>query len=181
MLKEIKGNLFDQKAEAICITTNGFITTHGTAVLGRGVALGARALWPEIDAILGVKLKFYGNHVYLLTETSDNLLGPHKLPYALFNFPVKPDFIKVNKDMSNLVPHMRKYAFPGKTMPGYAAKADMAIIKRSCSELMTLVSEKGYSDVILPRPGCGAGGLNWDTVKKEISDLLGPEIRIINK
>lgn len=34
--------------------------------------------------------------------------------------------------------------------------------------------------VLLPRPGCGNGKLQWDFVKREIEDLLDDRVTIVN-
>ena len=37
-MKEIRGDLFTQEADTICITTNGFVKANGECVMGRGCA-----------------------------------------------------------------------------------------------------------------------------------------------
>lgn len=50
-------------------------------------------------------------------------------------------------------------------------KADIELIKRSLNELVDLVPPE-FSEIIIPRPGCGNGGLSWNFVKEEIKDIL---------
>ncbi len=51
-MHEITGDLFEsEKADAICILTNGFINAQGANTMGKGCALGAKQRWPG-------KLKF---------------------------------------------------------------------------------------------------------------------------
>lgn len=47
-------NIFDlaDRADAICITTNGIIKTDGRAVMGKGIALEASKRFPGIDFTL---------------------------------------------------------------------------------------------------------------------------------
>ena len=52
-MKEITGNLFDQTADAICITTNGFVKDNGRCVAGRGCAKMAKDRWRNFDLELG--------------------------------------------------------------------------------------------------------------------------------
>jgi hypothetical protein len=176
---EITGNLFDQEADAICITTNGFVNTHGFAIMGRGVALAAQKQFPGIDFTLGNMIRMHGNRVNFLTD-STNVIAHRRVPYAILSFPVKPDFVKANDDMSNIVPHMRRYCYPGKTLPGWASMGDEGIIMASCFEIKRLADDRSWNKVVVPRPGCGAGGLDWDKVKEEIGPILDDRFHLIS-
>jgi hypothetical protein len=56
-------NIFDlaSRADAICITTNGNIKADGSAVMGRGIALQAKRLFPGIQHYLSDHLRRLGN------------------------------------------------------------------------------------------------------------------------
>jgi len=49
------------RADAICITTNGLTKANGEAVMGKGIALQARQRFPGIDRVLGDHLRTRGN------------------------------------------------------------------------------------------------------------------------
>ena len=81
-MKEIKGNLFDQKVDVICITTNGSVKKDGRAVMGRGCALEAKEMFPELPLLLGNSLETFGNFLHYLKYYPE-----HK--YTICAFPVK--------------------------------------------------------------------------------------------
>lgn len=60
-------------------------------------------------------------------------------------------------------------------------KADLELIKVSCQQLMDLCTWFSWRTVLLPRPGCGNGGLHWDAVERVISPLLDSRIIVISK
>ncbi|MHA1962665.1 MAG: hypothetical protein ACW99U_20935 [Candidatus Thorarchaeota archaeon] len=49
--------------------------------------------------------------------------------------------------------------------------ADLDLIKRSAEQLTILMDDWGYSNVALPMPGCGNGGLTWEVVEPVINFL----------
>ena len=157
---EIKGNLFEQKADAICITTNGYVKRDGTSVMGRGCAKKATELYDNIEFTLG-QLNRKGNNVYLLVEGAVNVCS----------FPVKDRIEKCKEDKSNVVKHMQSKMSPKQPVMGWACKARLDIIDKSCKQLVKLTNTHGWSKVVIPRPGCGAGELLWDEVKLILEQL----------
>lgn len=130
----------------IVIPTNGERKSGGLAVMGAGVAKRAAELMPTLPAILGARLKDFGNHVawlgfHALSERSPLSTATR----AVVSFPTKHKW----RDMSSA-----------------------ELIERSAKELVRLVDGHGEqispSLVLLPRVGCGFGGLGWREVVRPI-------------
>ena len=56
-----------------------------------------------------------------------------------------------------------------------------ALIDRSCRELVDLVDRQNWPAVIVPRPGCGVGGLEWKEVRKIIARYFDHRFTLIQK
>ena len=173
-MKEIRGNLFAQEADAICITTNGFVKANGKAVMGRGCAHEATKRWEDIDTALGRHLNTRGNIVGLLVTS---LAKPN--PLYVMSFPVKPKSAACAPDHSNVVKHMRRQFKPGDSVPGWACVADPDLIINSAKQLVTIAERTGWTDIIIPRPGCGAGELSWEEIRPLLEPILDARFSII--
>jgi hypothetical protein len=157
---EIQANIWAiaNQYNAIVITTNGCVKKNGEAVMGRGIAKEATERYPNIQKHLGYMLLQNGNHVNIFN------LPEWPNPKNVFTLPVKPEF-GLNGEM------------------GWKAKADISLIERSIQELVTLINSLSYTNesgktysffqrILMPRPGCGAGGLRWEDVKPVIEPYL---------
>lgn len=60
-------------------------------------------------------------------------------------------------------------------------KSDLNLILKSCDHLMKIIDFSNLEKVILPRPGCGCGGLDWTIVKEKIQTVLDDRVYIISK
>lgn len=135
-MQEITGNIlnYKNKADAICVTTNGIIKKDGNAVMGAGVAKVFAQAYPNLPAELGLRLNAYGNRVYLFPKYDGNKAD-------VISFPTKNHW----RDKSNL-----------------------KLIETSLKQLVHIAYISRYEMIILPRPGCANGGLNWE---KEVAPL----------
>ena len=57
--------------------------------------------------------------------------------------------------------------------------ADPELIMRSCLELTSLADIYGWQTILLPRPGCGHGKLEWGDVKPMIAPLLDDRVTVV--
>jgi len=57
---------------------------------------------------------------------------------------------------------------------------DLSIIDRSCKELVALTIDKGWQHVVVPRPGCGQGVLQWNDVQPILEQQFNSRFHIID-
>lgn len=60
-------------------------------------------------------------------------------------------------------------------------KADINLICNSAIHVLELAEFEEWNKIVIPRPGCGNGGLNWETeVKPVLSPILDDRFVIIS-
>jgi hypothetical protein len=143
--------------DAICVATNGYYKSYKNnkvfATCGMGSALQAKILIPTIPEILGNKLKQFGNKVQSLTSYEHT---------QIIAFPTKPEYVVVAPDKSNIPEYCRNSVNVNDQLPGYRGLSDKALINKSFTELAHFIQIHQLKSVIIPRVGCGSGGLNWE-------------------
>lgn len=176
-MKLIYGNLWDQQADAICITTNGFIKSNGECVMGRGCALEAAKRFKQLPTLLANAIKKRGNVVNPLGKFINQ-----GSPTVILSFPVKPD-IQITQDPNQIVQHIRGKLKPDRSgnyhIPGWACKASLEIIEQSCQQLVHITNTLNFQKVIVPRPGVGYGELQWEDVQPILEKYLDDRFHII--
>jgi hypothetical protein len=152
---EIVGDIFEQRdADAICFTSNSIVKANGELVMGAGIAKAFKDRWPYLAVYFGQLVKTCGNKVHVCD------IADGKGYRRIFNFPTKNHF----KD-----------------------KSDLNLIVDSAKQLVEIVNQmeifsKKKSKIYLTKPGCGLGGLNWETqVKPAIKDILDDRFYVVEK
>lgn len=141
-MKETRGDLWAQEADALVILTNG-VVAGGYLVMGGGVAREAKELIPELPLVWGQDILNHGLHVCSYEATT--------VP-AIVSFPTKR--------------HWRDPSDPG-------------LIAQSALELDAMTDHRGWGTVVLPRPGCGLGGLRWEDVRPILEPILDDRFHVI--
>lgn len=185
---EAYGDIWDNidAYDAVVITTNGFVKNNGEAVMGRGIALAAKERFPQLPFKLGQRILQHGNLSYAFSinskygNTVTDIIDPTgKLTGKyLYCLPVKP-VIGPNGE------------------PGWKARADINLIVASIEGMKRTIdywqsrvfSGIGYLSfefgnqpkILMPRPGCGNGGLKWENVKPIIEPLLDDRFTVMEK
>ena len=78
------------------------------------------------------------------------------------------------------------FYLPGFNLVTFPTKDDvwnhssLSLIARSCVQLVALANEHSLTTVVLPRPGCGVGGLKWDEVNPVVASLLDDRFIVVN-
>lgn len=128
--------------DAVCITTNGDKKQNGCAVMGAGIAKNAAMRFNNLARDLGVRLSKYGNKVYDMGTYRDAVTG---------------DWIRI-------------ITFP--TKHHWREDSDLALIKVSAEQLLDICDQGGITRCYLPCPGCGKGGLDWESQVKPLLETI---------
>lgn len=174
-MKEIKGNIWDYHdlGFTICIPTNGYVKKNGCAVMGGGLALQANRRYPGFSKKLGALI---GHPTTTLCRNVwETVWEVHE---RVLVFPVKRDFGDFVE--GNVVLHMAKRFEIGDLVPGWALKAELSIISESLKKLDTFRKDRKRDVVVIPRVGCGAGELDWETQVKPLCFEYGDWLCVVS-
>lgn len=87
---DILSNKILSKADGICFTSNGVVSSYGNLVMGAGIAKQFAQRWPELPSQFGAFVKQDGNHVYTHNTNYENN------NFWIFSFPTKDNWRKLS-------------------------------------------------------------------------------------
>lgn len=123
-----------------------------------------------------------------IKQNGEAVMGRGCAAEAARTFPLLPRMLgKRLKSDGNHVHVFRKDQVDGLdydlvTMPvkhKWHENADLELIFRSACELADEADHYGWGEVILPRPGCGNGNLDWEEVRATIKAVLDERFYVI--
>lgn len=145
-------------ADVIFITTNGLVKDNGEAIMGRGCALQALRLGgTALAKHFGSQLQQNGN-----------------IPIPLGNLVSGKIQVPVDFSKKAII-----CSFP--TKHNWYNRSDIELIKYSAYFAVMMANETGWQKLILPRPGCSNGGLEWSFVKEVLEPILDDRFVVVHK
>lgn len=73
----------------------------------------------------------------------------------------------------------RIVSFPVENSP--YERPELSLVECSCRELVQLADEKRWQEIIVPRPGCGGGGLEWKCDSRIVARYFDNRFTLIQK
>ena len=141
-----------EKPDVICFTSNKIIKTQQKLVMGAGIAKQFRDKYQNLDSDIAQRILSgqHTNHIVMVRES------------------------KYTRTPSNT------YISTFPTKNNYIHPSDIELIQTSAKTLLDIVNAVGFRKILLTKPGCGRGNLNWEDVKLIIEPILDNRFIIID-
>jgi len=173
-MREIRGNLFTVKADAICIPVDGSVVIEETELLGKAVKIAkhvfrsevgiqAQALWPDLSELVGWWISRCGAVPGIVKVVSG--------PKVILPFFTKPAGFTAR---DRVLPAFRDTKISGGYYPGYFSCGDLKLMEENAAVLTMLVDTYGWKTVAIPRFGCGTGKMQWEGQMRDFLHTIFP-------
>lgn len=119
-------------------------------------------------------------------RTGELVMGKGVALEAARRYPSLPRFLALSVKISGNVPVVFR-TDPGVVLISFPTKkhwrngSDIALIERSAKKIAELVNSQHLGRVVLPRPGCGCGGLRWEQVRKVLEPILDDRFTVVHE
>jgi hypothetical protein len=155
---EITGNYWDAskgdhpRYDALVCTTNKMVKRNGRLVMGAGIAREFRDRFYDLDLRWGQRLKSGGHDNGFMVSSAYISHGGERLIHFV--------------------------AFP--TKEHWKQDSILDLIRCSALTLESVANIMGWRNVLMTRPGCGMGNLEWPLVREKIG-FLDDRFKVISK
>ena len=119
-----------------------------------------------------------------LRKNGENVMGGGCALEAALLFPWLPAELGRRIDKKGNHVHVFHYdsrhaivTFP--TKQNVERKSILPLIIRSTNELVEYADDYDWEKVVMPRPGCGLGGLSWQEVGPMLSEMLDDRFTVV--
>ncbi len=85
--------------------------------------------------------------------------------------------VKKQGNHCHALPH-QLVSFPTKN--NWRDPSDLALIEQSAREVVALADLHRWESIVIPRPGCNNGRLQWSTVKQVLEPILDDRFAVIS-
>lgn len=138
MLEEILEN--KPSNTAICLLTDLYIKNNGNSVMGDHVSKIFLKYYPDLNQKIGE-----------INRRKEKVVGISYDSFSIINFPVKPEFFIVYKNLENVTETIKEKTFSGDILPGWAnLYFDKYIVQKSCEDLSKI--QNNYETIYFALP-----------------------------
>ena len=155
--------IFEDGIDAICITTNGQYLLDGRAAMGGGCAGVCARRWPQTALRLGKCLQNFGTNIPFVIGALDK--------YGNY---IEPSLKMIKeKKFKCLI-----LSFP--TIDDLLDGAKLSLVENSAKELKAIADKYELKGLVLGRPGCGIGALDYKDVKPVLEKYFDNRFIIVS-
>ena len=154
--QEIKRKASYDRYDAIVCTTNCVVKSDKTLVMGKGIASDFLKHFPWLAQTWGAKVNI-------------------KKPSVLV------EDIRFCLDKTILWKYRVSFLVALPTKLYWQDSSTIDLVVQSCKQLEIITTALNWKSLLMTRPGCGCGGLQWHHIKSKLESILDDRFTIITK